>query len=332
MNMTKLLFLSIIMVSTLITISSQNWMGMWMGLEINLMAFIPFISKSKNKMSSKAMMIYFLTQSIGSILMLFSIIMNFKLFIYPLYVEKLTIMMIMVSILIKLGAAPFHFWLPEMISNLNWMECMILMTWQKLAPLMILNNLIPNNEFIYLSILLSSMFGTIGGLNQTSLRKILAYSSINHGGWMMMFMSMSLMWYKYLIIYSIMVIMICLFFNMKHSFFINQINSMSYSLSEKFIYVILMLSLGGMPPFLGFLSKWMVIQCMIQSNMYMLLLMMMLMSLITLFYYLRLMSSMILSYSMINKWNNYKSPNKLFLYSIFYINILLPLFLVLSFF
>nr|YP_009754529.1 NADH dehydrogenase subunit 2 [Myrmus lateralis]QIN90637.1 NADH dehydrogenase subunit 2 [Myrmus lateralis] len=332
MNMTKLFFLFIMMLSTMITISSMNWLGMWVGLEINLMTYIPFISKSKNKASSKAMMIYFLTQSIGSILMLFSILMNFMLYMSPLYIENLITMMVMVSVLIKLGAAPFHLWLPEMMSNLNWTECMILMTWQKLAPLTILNNLISNNLFTYLVIILSATFGAVGGLNQASLRKILGYSSINHVSWMMMFMSMSLMWYKYLLIYWILVVMICLFFNSKNSFFINQINSMSYSLMEKYMYLMLMLSLGGLPPFLGFLPKWMVIQSMIQSNLYLLMLLLLLMSLITLFYYMRLMSPLILNYSMINKWNNYDSPNKWFLYMIFFINMSLPLFSVLSIF
>nr|AJF94296.1 NADH dehydrogenase subunit 2 [Corizus sp. 'albomarginatus'] len=332
MNMTKVILLFMIMLSSLITMSSNNWMGMWMGLEINLMAFIPFISKNKNKKSSQAMMIYFLTQSLSSVMFLFSILLNAMLFMSPMFIEELIKMMILISLMIKVGAAPFHMWLPEMMSNLNWLECMILMTWQKLAPLTIMNNMIPNNMFVYVSSVMSAMMGAIGGLSQTSLRKILAYSSINHLGWMMLFMSMNSAWYKYLMIYSMMIIMICLLFNMMNIYFINQINSSSYSLTEKYMYIMMLLSLGGLPPFLGFLPKWMVIQSMIKSGLNMLLLIMMLFSLVTLFFYMRMMSSMILSYTMINKWNYMNMNNKLFMFMIMIMNLSLPLSSVFSFF
>nr|UPL65559.1 NADH dehydrogenase subunit 2 [Dicranocephalus sp.] len=329
MNSSKILFSIILFLSTLVTMSANNWIGMWMGLEMNLMAFIPLISKNKEKNSSQAMMIYFLTQSIGSIILLFSILMSSLLTISPLINNMISL--VMISLFIKLGAAPFHFWLPEMMSNLKWIETSILMTWQKIAPLIILSNLNHSN-ILYISIILSTLVGSIGGLNQTSLRKILAYSSINHLSWMMMFMSMSINWYKYLMIYSILIITLCYFLNWNNIYFINQMNSSSFSLTEKYSYVIMMLSIGGLPPFLGFLPKWMVIQSMIQSNIMFIMIIMMLFSLITLFYYLRMMSALILNYSTINKWNYYKSPNKMLILSILYINLMLPLFLVFSFF
>nr|UPL65572.1 NADH dehydrogenase subunit 2 [Dicranocephalus alticolus] len=330
MNSSKILFKIILFMSTLITMSSNNWIGMWMGLEMNLMTFIPLISKNKEKNSSQAMMIYFLTQSIGSIILLFSVLMN-SLLIFNPFINDITTSLLMISLFIKLGAAPFHFWLPEMMSNLKWIEASILMTWQKIAPLIILNNLNSNNT-LYISIILSTLIGSIGGLNQTSLRKILAYSSINHLGWMMMFMSMNNNWYKYLMIYSSMIITLCLFLNWNNIYFINQMNSSSSSLAEKYIYVIMMLSIGGLPPFLGFLPKWMVIQSMIQSNIMLIMIIMMLFSLITLFYYLRMMSTLILNYSTSNKWNHYKSPNKTLILFILFINLMLPVFSIFNFF
>nr|YP_010373837.1 NADH dehydrogenase subunit 2 [Cletomorpha raja]UPI55377.1 NADH dehydrogenase subunit 2 [Cletomorpha raja] len=332
LNSNKTLFLTILITSSLITLSANNWLGMWMGLEMNLMSFIPLISKTKNKKSSQAMMIYFLTQSIGSILFLFSILMNSLMFIYPKLINEFTSMLIMISIMIKVGAAPFHFWLPEMMSNLNWMECMLLMTWQKIAPLTVLSNMVLNTWLLNLLILMSVMTGSISGLNQTSLRKILAYSSINHMGWMLAIMSTNTAWYKYLTIYSMLIIMICLLMNKKNAFFINQLVSSSPSMTEKITYTILLLSIGGLPPFLGFLPKWMVIQSMINSNMYLLMTIMMLFSLLTLFYYLRMMMSFILSYSTINKWVICKSPSKPLLFTFLSINLMLPVFTVIGFF
>nr|YP_009654862.1 NADH dehydrogenase subunit 2 [Pseudomictis brevicornis]QCI09430.1 NADH dehydrogenase subunit 2 [Pseudomictis brevicornis] len=332
LNSNKLLFLIILISSSLVTLSATNWLGMWMGLEMNLMSFIPLISKSKSKKSSQAMMIYFLSQSIGSITLLFSVLINSLVFLYPIMINELTTILIMISIMIKVGAAPFHFWLPEMMTNLNWPECMLLMTWQKVAPLTVLSNMMPNNWFLYFSVTLSAIVGGVGGLNQTSLRKILAYSSINHLSWMMMFMSMNTCWYKYLIIYSTLIIMICILMKKKNAFFINQLISNSPSMMEKFTYTILLLSIGGLPPFLGFLPKWMVIQSMINSHMYLLMVFLMLLSLLTLFYYLRMMASYILSYSTTNKWITYKTPNKFMLSMFLLINLTLPVFMMTGFF
>nr|YP_010310387.1 NADH dehydrogenase subunit 2 [Melanacanthus marginatus]UMY75922.1 NADH dehydrogenase subunit 2 [Melanacanthus marginatus] len=330
-NSTKIVFFIMLILSTLITLSANNWLGMWMGLEINLMSFIPLISKTKNKKSSQAMMIYFLTQSIGSMVLLFSILIKFLIIINPLLNEEITKIMLMISIMIKVGIAPFHMWLPEMMSNLNWFESMLLMTWQKLAPLCVLSNSSPNNWFIYLATILSSTIGAIGGLNQTSLRKILAYSSINHLSWMIVFMSMSTSWYKYWLIYSVAILMLCIILSEKNIFFINQFNSCSPSMTEKFALVITLLSIGGLPPFIGFLPKWMVIMNMIESNLYMLLVFMLFMSLVTLFYYMRLVMYMVLSYSTMNKWVPYMSMNKLILYFIYLINLLLPVFSIINF-
>nr|YP_010032684.1 NADH dehydrogenase subunit 2 [Cletus rubidiventris]QOW08005.1 NADH dehydrogenase subunit 2 [Cletus rubidiventris] len=331
MNSSKILFSLMIIMSSLITLSSSNWLGMWMGLEMNLMSFIPFISKNKNKKSSKAMMIYFLTQSIGSIVLLFSIMMDSLLFMLPNDINELTKILLMISIMIKTGAAPFHLWLPEMMANLNWLECAVLMTWQKIAPLTIMNNILPNNWFLYMVALLSAAVGGIGGLNQTSLRKILAYSSINHLSWMMIFMSMNNSWYKYLVIYSVLITMVCIMLYMKNTYFINQMVSSSHSMAEKFTCITLFLSIGGLPPFLGFLPKWMVIQSMINSELYLLMVLMLLFSLITLFYYMRIMTSYILFYSTMNKFVFKYKSNMMLTYSFFSINLLMPAFLMMSF-
>nr|YP_010310361.1 NADH dehydrogenase subunit 2 [Daclera levana]UMY75896.1 NADH dehydrogenase subunit 2 [Daclera levana] len=330
LNLSKMIFLFLLIISSLLTLSSNNWLGMWMGLEINLMSFIPLISKSKNKNLSQAMMIYFLTQSIGSIILLFSILMM-HLVSKSVIINEIMMTFMMISIMIKVGAAPFHLWMPMMMSSLPWFEASLLMTWQKLAPLYMMYNINWNIWIMYSAVMMSATIGAIGGLNQTSLRKILAYSSINHLGWMMSFMTMSNYWYKYLIIYSTLIFMLCILLSENNLYFLNQMNSNSSSLMNKYLFIILLLSIGGLPPFLGFLPKWMVILNMIESQLYMLIIYMLLMSLITLFYYLRMVSYMILFYSTMNTWMNYKNMNKLILYLIYMINCLLPIFSIMYF-
>lgn len=329
-NYRKILFLIITILRSLIVLRADNWLGIWMGLEINLISFIPLISKSKNKRTSQAIIIYFLTQRIGRIILLFSILIN-PLITINLYLNELIIIIIFISIIIKVGIAPFHLWLPEIISNISWLEASILLTWQKVGPLFVLNNINPNLWIIYLTAILSAIIGAIGGLNQTSLRKILAYSSINHLGWIVIFISINITWYKYLIIYSILIVLLCIILSENNFYFINQINSSSSSIIEKYSFYIILLRIGGLPPFIGFLPKWIVIQRIIKTNLYLILVIIIIFSLITLFYYLRLVSSITLIYSSINKWNNYPIINNFIIYIIYLINLSLPVFSIINF-
>nr|AUW38583.1 NADH dehydrogenase subunit 2 [Eurygaster testudinaria] len=322
MYKSKSMFLIIMMTGTILTLSSNNWVSMWMGLEINMMAFIPLIS-NKNKSSSQAMMIYLLTQSISSMILMFSIIM-----LHLMEMELFNNLML-ISLLIKLGAAPFHMWLPEIMTKMSWSSSAVLMTWQKLAPLDMINSLSYSNKIMYTSIMLSVMVGALGGLNQLSMRKIMGYSSINHLGWMMSMSKMKNNWMIYLIVYSMMVMMLCWMFHQYNMIHINQMNSLDMTMTEKMNYFMAMMSLGGLPPFLGFLPKWMVIQTMINSEMYLMLLTMVMFSLLSLYYYMRMMTGMMMNFSAGNKWisiksNNYMTPMMMLL------NMSLPLIMIMN--
>nr|AUW38603.1 NADH dehydrogenase subunit 2 [Sphaerocoris annulus] len=321
MNKSKTLFSLIMIFGTVMTMSSNNWISMWMGLEINMMAFIPMVS-SKNKSSSEVMMIYLLVQSISSMMLMFSIIMlNLSASVFE--------SMMMISLLIKLGAAPFHMWLPEIISKMNWTSSFILMTWQKLAPMMMINNLSFNNKIMYLSIIASVIVGAVGGLNQLSLRKMLGYSSINHLGWMLSLSKIKNNWMMYMIIYVIMMLMLCWMFNQYNMIHISQVNNMNLTMTEKTSYFIAMLSLGGLPPFLGFLPKWMVIQTLIMDKLFIMMIIMVMCSLLSLFYYMRTMTKMMITFSTMNKWVIMKS-NKTLINMIMIINMSLPVILIMN--
>nr|UYA97681.1 NADH dehydrogenase subunit 2 [Megacopta caliginosa] len=324
MYKTKTMFFITMVFGTLLTMCSNSWIGMWMGLEINLMSFIPMI-KNKMKMSAEAVMIYFMVQSISSTVLMFSIIMKT---IYPSTNMTFTIIMMM-SLLTKMGAAPFHMWLPEMMSKMNWNTNILLMTWQKLGPMIMISNIQINNNIMSMMIIMSITMGAIGGLNQTSLKKIMAFSSINHMGWMMSMIKIQNNWMMYLIIYSMMITSTCMMFYKYNMLYIAQINMMNLSYSEKISYMTSMLSLGGLPPFIGFLPKWISIQTLIMNESYFMMIIMMMFSIITLFYYMRTMSMIIMNHSTINKWINVKSSTKIINMTLF-INFSLPMVFMLN--
>nr|QXG19464.1 NADH dehydrogenase subunit 2 [Drosophila parapallidosa] len=303
-NSSKILFITVMIIGTLITVTSNSWLGAWMGLEINLLSFIPLLSDNNNLTSTESSLKYFLTQALASTVLLFSVILlmlknNFNNEVN----ESFTSMMIMSSLLLKSGAAPFHFWFPNMMEGLNWTNSLLLMTWQKIAPLMLISYL-NIKELLLISVILSVIVGAIGGLNQTSLRKLMSFSSINHLGWMLSSLMISeSIWLVYFLFYSFLSFILTFMFNIFKLFHLNQLFSWFInSKILKFTLFMNFLSLGGLPPFLGFLPKWLVIQQLTSCNQYFLLTTMMMSTLITLFFYLRICYSAFMLNYFENNW------------------------------
>nr|ADV02350.1 NADH dehydrogenase subunit 2 [Lordiphosa neokurokawai] len=303
-NSSKILFIMIMIIGTLITVTSNSWLSAWMGLEINLLSFIPLLSDNNNLTSTEASLKYFLTQALASTVLLFSVILlmlnnNINIEIN----ESFTSMMMMSSLLLKSGAAPFHFWFPNMMEGLTWMTALMLMTWQKIAPLMLISYLNIKN-LLLISVVFSVIVGAIGGLNQTSLRKLMAFSSINHLGWMLSAIMISeSVWMIYFLFYSFLSFILSFMFNIYKLFHLNQLFSwFMNSKILKFTLFMNFLSLGGLPPFLGFLPKWIVIQQLTNSHQYLQLMVMLTMTLITLFFYLRICYSAFMLNYFENNW------------------------------
>nr|QNP09980.1 NADH dehydrogenase subunit 2 [Ochthebius sp. IBE<ESP> AN292] len=296
----KLLFLSTLLLGSIISISSYTWMGMWMGLEINLLSIIPLMSNSKNLLNNESTIKYFITQAMASTILLFSVIMmSSKLMNW----ENNLNLIFNSALLTKMGTAPFHFWFPEVMEGLNWFNCLLLLTWQKLTPMVLM--LYNNKMILFFSfiIVISMLISGIMGLNQISLRKILAYSSINHMAWMISsFLFMENIWLIYFIIYLITNINLILIFKYLNIFYMKQLFLMlNNNKSLKIIFMMNFLSMGGIPPFIGFLPKWMTINMMISNNYLFTTFIMVVMTLLTLYFYMRItFSSLMININEIN--------------------------------
>nr|YP_009433045.1 NADH dehydrogenase subunit 2 [Culex coronator]ATD12058.1 NADH dehydrogenase subunit 2 [Culex coronator] len=306
------IFLIMLIFGSLIAISANSWLGAWMGLEINLLSFIPLMNEGKkNLMTSESSLKYFLTQAFASSILLFAIILMMMSFNLNWINNNFYELLILSTLLLKNGAAPFHFWFPGVMEGLNWINGLILMTWQKIAPLMLISYNI-NYNFFLVAIILSMIIGALGGLNQTSLRKLMAFSSINHLGWMLMaMMNNELLWLVYFMFYFFLSMSIVLMFNNLKLFHFNQIFNLSIMNPViKFFLFLNLLSLGGLPPFLGFLPKWLVIQNLVETHQLFLLFISVCLTLITLYYYLRMSYSIYMlnfnknSWMLIDSFNN----------------------------
>nr|URX53629.1 NADH dehydrogenase subunit 2 [Bifiditermes sp. 2 AB-2022a] len=301
---TKVLLLTTLVGGILVSISSNSWLGAWMGLEINLMSFIPLMLSQENIFTAEASLKYFITQALASSTLLFLVVMKALVNQNLLTSSGIHESLIMTPLLLKVGAAPLHWWFPSVMEGLSWTNCLLMMTVQKMAPLMLISYLTTPNLLTLLIIMMSTIIGSMGGINQTSTRKILTYSSINHTGWMLMaLLSSSNLWMLYFVIYSLLTTTVTSITKTFNISFINQAMTTSSNKPAKLMLFTSLLSLGGLPPFIGFLPKWAVIQMMIMNNMSFTLTVMVITSLATLYYYLQVCYSSFLILHNEVKWS-----------------------------
>nr|YP_008082886.1 NADH dehydrogenase subunit 2 [Paralithodes brevipes]BAN28992.1 NADH dehydrogenase subunit 2 [Paralithodes brevipes] len=285
LSLSNMMFMSTLSLGMMMAISAPSWFMAWVGLELNLMSFIPIILTMNNRYSSEAALKYFLIQALGSSFIIFSSSLM-------LLSSEVSFFMIISALLLKLGAAPFHFWFPQIMEGLSWPRLIILMTIQKIAPLSLILLLMPYQQtytVVIMSAVLSAIIGSIMGINQTSLRKIMAFSSINHMAWMLAAAILSEnMMFMYFLFYCCISSSVALIFHNHQAFYIsNLVDKKESSSVSNFPMFMALFSLGGLPPFTGFIPKWFIIQELNNFNMFMLFIVLLSCTLITLYFYLR---------------------------------------------
>nr|YP_010758189.1 NADH dehydrogenase subunit 2 [Elephantulus intufi]WEW63551.1 NADH dehydrogenase subunit 2 [Elephantulus intufi] len=280
---------------TMLTMLSSHWLTAWLGLEMNLFAIIPLIINPHNPRSIEAATKYFLTQAAASMLLMMSAMINFlnsgQWSIMNLSTTPASLMML-TALLMKLGMAPFHFWVPEVLQGTSLVTGLILLTWQKLAPISILYQIAPsiNHNIMLTAAMASILIGGWGGLNQTLLRKIMAYSSIAHMGWMTAIIiynpSTTLL---NLALYITLTLTLFMLLMINHSTTITTLAS-NWNKAPILTSVILttLMSTGGLPPLSGFAPKWLIIQEIIKNSNLIIPLIMSIATLLNLYFYMRL--------------------------------------------
>nr|AAX89193.1 NADH dehydrogenase subunit II [Plethodon metcalfi] len=289
------LLLSSLSLGTIITMSSNHWFLAWVGLELNTLAIMPLMSEMHHPRATEAATKYFLTQSMASAILLFAVMLNaWNTGEWTIMSMQASTPMIMLTIalMIKLAVAPFHLWLSDVIQGLNLMTCLIMLTWQKLAPLALLIQVSHEmNSMLLISMgALSLLVGGWGGLNQLHMRKIMAFSSIAHLGWMIIVTPyMPNLTQLNLLMYLLMTSSLFLTVMTLQT---TTMNKMASSWMKNFPLLstttIIFMSLGGLPPMSGFLPKWMILEELVKQNMTPLAVLAVALTLLTLFFYLRL--------------------------------------------
>nr|YP_009711980.1 NADH dehydrogenase subunit 2 [Cottiusculus nihonkaiensis]QGA73684.1 NADH dehydrogenase subunit 2 [Cottiusculus nihonkaiensis] len=296
-------FLFALGLGTTITFASSHWLLAWMGLEMNTLAILPLMAQHHHPRAVEAATKYFLTQATGAAMLLFASTTNAWLtgqWDIQQMSHPLPITLITLALALKMGLAPLHTWLPEVLQGLDLTTGLILSTWQKLAPFALLLQVHSTNPTLLIALGLSStLIGGWGGLNQTQLRKILAYSSIAHLGWMVLIMQFSpALTLLTLITYLIMTFSTFLVFKLNNSTNINTLaTSWAKTPALTSLTPLVLLSLGGLPPLTGFMPKWLILQELTKQDLAATATLAALTALISLYFYLRLSYAMTLTMS-----------------------------------
>nr|AIY69320.1 NADH dehydrogenase subunit 2 [Symposiachrus browni browni]AIY69334.1 NADH dehydrogenase subunit 2 [Symposiachrus browni meeki]AIY69392.1 NADH dehydrogenase subunit 2 [Symposiachrus browni browni]AIY69444.1 NADH dehydrogenase subunit 2 [Symposiachrus browni browni]AIY69469.1 NADH dehydrogenase subunit 2 [Symposiachrus browni browni] len=291
----KVVFITSLILGSTITISSNHWVMAWAGLEINTLAVLPLISKSHHPRAIEAATKYFLVQAAASALVLFSSMTN-AWYTGQWDITQLThptsCLILTAAISMKLGLVPFHFWFPEVLQGTSLTTGLLLSTAMKFPPMTLLymTSHSLNPTLLTTMAILSAALGGWVGLNQTQIRKIMAFSSISHLGWMAIIIiydpKLTLLNFY---LYTLMTAAVFLTFNsMKVLKLSTLMTSWTKTPSLSTILLLTLLSLAGLPPLTGFLPKWLIIQELTKQDMAPTAIVLSLLSLLSLFFYLRL--------------------------------------------
>nr|YP_009058194.1 NADH dehydrogenase subunit 2 [Saurida umeyoshii]AIK67152.1 NADH dehydrogenase subunit 2 [Saurida umeyoshii] len=288
---------------TTLTFASSHWLLAWMGLELNTLAILPLMAQNHHPRAIEATTKYFLTQATAAAMILFASTTNAWVlgeWNIQLTSHPLATTMIILALSLKIGLAPIHFWLPEVLQGLDLTTGLILSTWQKLAPFALILQLSTINPKLLVFLgLTSTLVGGWGGLNQTQTRKILAYSSIAHLGWMILILKFTPhLTLLALLLYIVMTSSVFLTLKLNNSMTINALaTSWTKTPAISTIAPLTLLSLGGLPPLSGFMPKWLILQELTKQQLPLTATVAALSALLSLFFYLRISYSMTLTMS-----------------------------------
>nr|YP_010960793.1 NADH dehydrogenase subunit 2 [Poraniopsis inflata]WNH38684.1 NADH dehydrogenase subunit 2 [Poraniopsis inflata] len=301
-SITVLLIVNVV-VSTIVVASSHHWFSVWVGLEMNTLSILPILCYQFSPRGVESTVKYFLVQSFSA-----AIILNVALIQAWLYsswsvvqpLNVFTSFVLTLALSLKLGLFPCHYWFPDVIQGVGFVQGLVLSTWQKVAPIVVLTYVVNslNSAMLVLISVSSVLVGGWGGLNQTQVRKVLAFSSISHIGWICSVISYSC--YVSLIMLVVYVIMNSSMFLISNEFNLSSLSSLSrlayFNSAAGSVVVLIILSLGGLPPLSGFLNKFIALECLIENGGLVASGILVLGSLLSLFFYLRIAFNSSLSF------------------------------------
>lgn len=212
-----------VILGSLAVLSINSWPLIWLALELNLIRFVPSLIKEDN--NKKPAIIYFIIQRVGSIIILRRAIMSES--------KTSLAIFIILGIIIKLGAAPLHFWLPNILTSLNTIGLYVIIRWQKMAPIFVISIILLSKDVVRF---INLWTGSIIIMSIASPIIVIIFSGVSQIGWIIIIQGKLLSFFMF-IYFSILIPIVYYLKTRTKNFFWGMINA------------------GGIPPFSGFIIK-----------------------------------------------------------------------------
>ena len=305
----------------MVMISSNDLMLFYIGLELQSLALYVLATFNRDQLkSSEAGLKYFVLSALSSGLLLygcsliygFSGSTNFNIISNQLnstnYVLTFGIVFILVGLSFKISAVPFHMWAPDVYEGSPTSVTLFFTMVPKIAALTVFIrflyvpflNLIDQWQMIIIFLSIASMlFGAVAAIGQTNIKRLIAYSSIGHIGYVLAGLATgsnegiqsSII---YITIYVIMNLAFfsCILMLKRNDQYYEDIEDLS-GLSKNhpllsLSLLVILFSLAGIPPLAGFFAKFYIFTAVLEQSMYFLAIVGLLSTVIAAFYYLRI--------------------------------------------
>ena len=308
----------------MIMVSSNNLMTMYLGIELQSLALYVLASVQRNSLkSSESGLKYFVLGALASAFLLYgcSLIYGFTGATNFQDIQKILstetnlnmgitfgLIFIITSLAFKVSAVPFHMWTPDVYEGSPTSVTSFFALVPKIAALTVFIrfmyvpfiNVISHWQTIIIFLSIASMIlGAVAAIGQSNIKRLMAYSSIGHMGYALAGLAPGTnagiqSTIIYLTIYLVMNLGAfgCIFMMKRENVFYEKINDLSgLSKNHPMLalgFLIILFSLAGMPPLAGFFAKFYIFMAVIEAKMYTLAIIGLVTTVVSAFYYLRI--------------------------------------------
>lgn len=315
-------------VGMFVMVSAAHLLTLYLGLELlSLCLYVMVAFRRDSAWSSEAAMKYFVLGAIGSGMMLYGMsllygltgtldMQEIRLAIaqhpHNDLVLILGLIFVLVSMAFKLGAVPFHMWVPDVYQGAPTAATLFVSTVPKIAAFAMMIRLLAGTlgelhaawgDMVIALSLLSIAIGNTIAIAQANLKRMLAYSAISHMGFMLLgVLTGTATGYSAAMFY----VLVYAFVGMGGFGMIVLLSRAGFEAEEMedwkglnkthpwyaFLMLLLMISMAGIPPTIGFFAKLNVFQAVIEADLIWVAVVAVLFTVVGAFYYLRVIKLM----------------------------------------
>ena len=314
-------------IGMMVLVSAHNYLTVYLGLELLSLSMYAMVAMQRDSASaSESAMKYFILGALASGMLLYGMSMLYGVtgsLDVAVVNERISsggqnlvaifgMVFLIIGVAFKLGAVPFHMWVPDVYHGAPTAVTLYLGSAPKLAAFAMLIRLLVDGmnglqtewgPILVILAILSMAIGNIVAIAQTNLKRMLAYSTVSHVGYLMLgVLTGTADGYSASMFYAVVYVLMSLgSFGMiilmsRAGFEGDQLEDFK-GLNQRspwfaFMMLIFMFSMAGVPPFLGFWAKLSVLREVVESGMVWLAATAVVFSIIGVFYYLRVIKLM----------------------------------------